>query len=619
MNAQLASSDKVQVEAAENEIYSIATRGTSSKGFVSYTEAEQLQFLDLTKNQELLFKIVLDARRENMRVSAIKKLEDGFLLIKVISEYGRYDHIVSAAAERIDLSKPGVAMKVLESRIMDDVNRVEQNRSNAGTKAAETASFKERTIASLSEDELRKLAEDDRMSYDMRRELRVRLISTTHDVQLLLSYYNNTNLNILEKEKVVLRLVECAKSLPDDAPIGKILNEKNGNTELIVKTAKARYGLLSHLSEKARMEYALDAVKKHSVYEWVKDDVTALNDGVLAMSIAKGQGDSLDIASVILGKISEYKTERNKVSYVKWGKSDEEMAAKIIGRFPKFSGASLEKLVCTDGTTWKYFQDAISAENSYQILSGGKAKSNEMELGLLKKIKDEKIDLALYGGAQFDSTRKEVFERLPVGLKPKAIEFTEKKFADIVKNKKSTLGIRDDEAYLEFVLKKKVEMMEASARNALVQNARDTASKLASGGNTLVIADFYIGMPVEDALAILSKSEIAVRLGGLSVDGNGRPVVDCLIFDSKNLFLATGIEKSAVPLEFAPKYGLAKFSLKSTKVKVETNEIAFYLGDHENAFSVSGGEMYYVSETQAKCVEVTFWAESGVLSVSRLK
>ena len=77
-------------------------------------------------------------------------------------------------------------------------------------------------------------------------------------------------------------------------------------------------------------------------------------------------------------------------------------------------------------------------------------------------------------------------------------------------------------------------------------------------------------------------------------------------------------------LTLPEKIGVAKFEKGRTKVEVERRDdlqaqLSEGFGDFSNSFNVSGGDIYYRSETQAKGVVLLYWKESGELVLESLK
>ena len=102
-----------------------------------------------------------------------------------------------------------------------------------------------------------------------------------------------------------------------------------------------------------------------------------------------------------------------------------------------------------------------------------------------------------------------------------------------------------------------------------------------------------------------------------------RIVISEFSLDAKNLYEATGVEKSQVMFSLPHKLGIPPFKLDATKIKVERNysfgaQMLESMGDYSNSYNVSGGNVFYKCECQAKHVTVTYWDKSGILDVEEL-
>lgn len=100
-------------------------------------------------------------------------------------------------------------------------------------------------------------------------------------------------------------------------------------------------------------------------------------------------------------------------------------------------------------------------------------------------------------------------------------------------------------------------------------------------------------------------------------------VISEFALDAKNLYEATDVEKSQVAYSLPHKLGLPPFKIDATKIKVERNysfgaKMLESMDDYSNSYSVSGGNVFYKCECQAKHVTVTYWDKSGILDVEEL-
>ena len=151
------------------------------------------------------------------------------------------------------------------------------------------------------------------------------------------------------------------------------------------------------------------------------------------------------------------------------------------------------------------------------------------------------------------------------------------------------------------------------------------SEKMDKEGKTCVIGNYFVGMPLGGFIALNKTQDIKAFPLDWEMDPKTRHIVMSKFgFDSKNLYKATGVEKSNVFLTLPEKIGVAKFEKGRTKVEVERRDdlqaqLSEGFGDFSNSFNVSGGDIYYRSETQAKGVVLLYWKESGELVLESLK
>ncbi len=149
--------------------------------------------------------------------------------------------------------------------------------------------------------------------------------------------------------------------------------------------------------------------------------------------------------------------------------------------------------------------------------------------------------------------------------------------------------------------------------NEIVALTQNHAKLLAKGGKACVIGNYYVGMPLQSFIALNKVQDVKAKALDWKLDANGkRFVVDGMSFDSRNLFKATGLEKSQIRFDLPRKLGIAAFEIEMTDVKYNRNYFAEAMGSYDFN-TVSGGDVYYQSENQAKGVAITVWEKSGRL------
>jgi len=225
-------------------------------------------------------------------------------------------------------------------------------------------------------------------------------------------------INDNDREAVIVKLAGMSEKITDSKVIIKILKAVESHSlENYIKDPNERVKLLSRLSEDEAVKYALDEVDHHSVYSWNKDKMLPMDDAIAVTKIAKDPKSVVKIVSAILAKIASYQKECKDSWTMRWGKEDTDKANALIKKFPKFDDATVAALICSDATSWTYFMDTVSADVAYDVLSGGKAKSGDLELALVKKLPKNRIDMKVYNGARYDDAKKTINESMSPEMK----------------------------------------------------------------------------------------------------------------------------------------------------------------------------------------------------------
>lgn len=430
--AQLSSGNPQEVQKAEDNILRIATTGKDESGFMHFDTNQQIEYVNLASNNALLLKII-DNTRE--------------------------DEIILAAANKIDLTKPGIGMEILTKHkgMLEKVARAEPNGGEdsafrdkkaiaKGGKKGGAASlgtstcFADKVFASLKDEELRTvLSSNDVDYYSIQRDIANRLIATTQDVQLLASFYDGDFRSCIPdyaREAVVMKLSGLSDKLTDAKMVVKVLNASRDGWHPYITDYDTRAKLLARLPDSEAVEFALQSVRKQSINSWGYDQLYFIYDGVAVANSVKDSKAAVDIVSSVLSKIEEIKQSCD-TSMLTWDAKEEQKANEIIKSLPKFDDRTVEALVCADDSNWSYFIDAVSPAVAYSILAGGKAKSCDLELELIKKLSKEKLDAAVYKGAHFIKTRKTIYNLMSAELKKTVDAEKEKAYKAIVEKAKS--------------------------------------------------------------------------------------------------------------------------------------------------------------------------------------
>lgn len=424
---QLQSNNAAEIQKAENTIYFVATEGRDPSGFVQFTPQQQVEYVALASNNDLLLRIL---------------------------DKSYQDEVTLAAANKLDFTKEGLSMEILTKHkdIVSKVSRSEESASGSSRsydKSSKAPSktggtgFKGKIFACLNEQELKNLMGGN-LDGQMRECAARRLLDVTQDPAILYSMLDGDLKYWVSQggydgpEIAAKKLAKLADKIKDGKVIVKTLKAVESHSlDNYIKDTEERTKLLSQLSDEEAIKYALDEIEHHSVYSWNEDKMLPLNDAIAVTKVIKNSDGIVKIVSAILAKIASYQKECKGSWSMSWGKKDTDKANALIKNFPKFNDATIATLICADETSWSYFKDSISADVAYTVLAGGKAKSAELELALVKKLPKEKVDMAVYNGVKYDDTKKAVNAAMSPELKKQAAEAAEKAFAAIVEKAKN--------------------------------------------------------------------------------------------------------------------------------------------------------------------------------------
>ena len=394
---QLTSANSVEVKKAEENIYVIATTGRDSTGFISFQTQQQIDYVNLTSNQDLLFRIIKDAYR---------------------------GEVIAAATGRLEFSKKGVAYEFIqENQLMDQLGKMEDKQRIA---------LIERIVQNLTENELVDLIRDHKIyCRDM---LLNRLISITESPSLLWRMLEGDIRITSQRGNVERRLLSLLDKVTDEQLIEKILNARGESSLRLVDTPSQRVLLLKKLPENKLVKMGLKGIKDHSTSEWNSNDLAALNSGIVISGCIKDSQSKVKILSSILVKLVEHYKECKRGWG--WDKGDDEKAQKLLSEMPVLSSQEIIELVCHDNFTWKYLMEKVTADCAYDILINGKAKTSKIEIELIKKLPPQKVDMKVLSGVKSNKGKKAVMDAMPAAVKKVAQEFIKKAAIAIIEKSK---------------------------------------------------------------------------------------------------------------------------------------------------------------------------------------
>ena len=163
-------------------------------------------------------------------------------------------------------------------------------------------------------------------------------------------------------------------------------------------------------------------------------------------------------------------------------------------------------------------------------------------------------------------------------------------------------------------LKTKVESMGKDQLEGIKSKSIDQAKLQKRGGKSCVVSNYYVGMPLEHFIALNKIQDVKAVALDWKLNENKVFVLTEMAFDTKNIYKATGLEKSEFRFGIPSKLGIAGFEVEVTDLKYNRNYIAEAFGSYDFN-TVTGGEVYFRSENQAKGVVVTMWEKSGKIFI----
>ena len=445
---QLQSKDPAQVKLAEENIIKVVS-------YQALTSDMPEKYVELVESNELLGKIISCSQDPKAVMAAINKLDPSKpgtpneLLLQMMGQ-SRDGKMCMLLASKLDFNQSGLAKTILTKykNVMENVSRVEQqsgamsahDAKAATAKNVKVGTFADKVFSKLSEQELKDLLNGG-LDYRLKETAALRLLEVTEDPVVLKDMFDGNLRNAVGdngRGKAILKLAGMADKINDDKVIVEMLKAVESHSlKNYIENPDDRAKLLSVLSEDEAVKYALDEIEHHSVYSWNKDKMLPLNDAIAVTKVIKNSDGIVKIVSAILAKIASYQKECKGSWSMSWGKEDNDKANALIKKFPKFDDATIATLICADETSWSYFKDSISADIAYTVLAGGKAKSAELELALVKKLPKEKVDMAVYNGVKYDDAKKAVNAAMSPELKKQAAEAAEKAYSAIVEKAKN--------------------------------------------------------------------------------------------------------------------------------------------------------------------------------------
>ena len=385
---RLNSKDPSEVKKAEADIYAMATHGDG------LTEQQQVEYVNLTSNQGLLLRIIDDARSGK---------------------------VIAAATERLDFSQKGAAHSFVKKRF-EKLKKVDEKRSET---------LKEQIVSKLTQEELLDLIGDEASGSSKEYDLLLdRLIAIADSPAILWQMLDGNMLinDYRKKEAAKTRLLTMLDRVTDAKMIEKILNYRDN----FVINPEQRILLMKKLPENKMVEFALAYIRRNGVYEWDKGKVDRLETGLGVVAFVKDVKSVVKIVAAFMKEIAGYRRYCDESWTMRWDDNDEKLVRKLVSGLPPLSDTAIAVLVCMDDNSWKYFIEKVTPSSAYTILTHGKAKSEELEVALVKKLPASNVDLKVLAGVKTDTGKKAVMAAMPADIKKVAEESVAKALAIVM-------------------------------------------------------------------------------------------------------------------------------------------------------------------------------------------
>ena len=385
----------------------------------------QMEYISLTSNNELLWRIIKESNSKAVLV---------------------------AAADKIDLSKKGFANELL-TKHMETVGKVVAAQEAVRTRhgGSEKQNFFQKAFAQLKEPELVKMLESDQVHrhkgidstqvYSLKEKAAQRLLELTQDADLLYRMFDGNLKDKVGRDGPKLALAKLAAmpdKIADKEKIIKMLETRDSHSlENYVTNLEVRVKVISQLNEDDAAKYVLQQVRNHSIYDWNKDRMLPLQDAVAVTKIVKNRATLVRIVFAVASKIASYEAECGSNMMMSWGSEDKEKAISLIKGCSELNDKELAILLCAKGTPWEYFIDSVSSDVAYNVLTNGREKSGYLESALVKKLPNDRLDMKVYNAVKSADAKKAVAEAMPENLKKQVAEATAKAFSDILNKAKA--------------------------------------------------------------------------------------------------------------------------------------------------------------------------------------
>ncbi len=304
--------------------------------------------------------------------------------------------------------------------------------------------------------------------------------------------------------------------------------------------------------------------------------------------------------------------------------TDDTMLENLVNKFYKSEGAVAV-------AAHKAIKDAAKKKALASKVAGAdlldacldKSKSNEergQALEKLCKLAPEKAIEVVNEWTRFDdrSYNNNMLGALEFVKNPATMSrlLKEAKTADLTYPDKSIGSLKK---YARKLFEKIVEEMPEAELDKLVADTLAQAEEVGKDKARVVIGGTWLGMPCINMCALQKKGKTHGSIYRVGADEKGETLIVEAIMFLKGVYEDTGIEDADIEYQFPKKFGLADFRVEVSKIERNDSlvqQISEAMGDYSNAYT--GGDVYCISKTRAKKIQVTFWPEKGQVLIQPL-
>ena len=399
--AQLNSKIPSEVQKAEDTIWTIAIEGRDPNGLMQFNAQQQVEYVRLLSNSELLLKIMNNAIASGKKDVAIAAAEriDFFACGKgeVACFFGAYYEQLKRIDEKVASKlRNKIVTKMSKDDLVDFVIKKKMNDTELLKQFCKVASIPL----------LMKLRDDGNRDTFIKEQL-ISKLDKTNDITSILKIRESLGRYGFDSEDVDTLLLSKLHYIKDEETILKLCTSKiRGYNHKFLLNNENRLLLLKNLPNNRMVEILLDDINDHSLYDWNDDKLQPLEMGLFAAREINDRRSKLRLVMSVIKKVAAHRKEcDDKIGYT-WEKNDAKKAMELLSQIKGFSETEIAALICSSNKAWEYLIDNVSASCAYTVLTHGKAKLRDFEEALVNKLPQEKIDMKVFAGLNTDLGRR---------------------------------------------------------------------------------------------------------------------------------------------------------------------------------------------------------------------